>query len=80
MQAVQKVDVPFGATPPPAKVDPSAPTESVVLERDLGKLRVPSFLIMCASAIVFGITCNTLHRRDKAMWAARAALPAPAEA
>jgi hypothetical protein len=35
---------------------------------------------MCASGIVFGITCNTLHRRDKAMWAAHAAIAAPAEA
>jgi hypothetical protein len=80
VQAVKKVEVPFGEAPPPAKVDPSAPVESVVLVRDLGKLRVPSFLIMCASGIVFGITCNTLHRRDKAMWAAHAAIAAPAEA
>jgi hypothetical protein len=44
-----------------------------VLVRDLGKLRVPPVLIMLAAMIVFGITCNTLHRRDKASWAARAA-------
>lgn len=73
VQAVQKVDVPFGETPPPAKVDESAPVQSVILVRDLGKLRVPSVLIMLASGIVFAITCNTLHRRDKAAWAARAA-------
>lgn len=73
VQAVQHVDVPFGETPPPAKVDKSAPVESVILVRDLGKLRVPPVLIMIASLIVFGITTNTLHRRDKATWAARAA-------
>jgi hypothetical protein len=50
-----------------------APIYSVVLVRDLGKLRVPSFLIMCSSLIIFGITCNMLHRRDKALMAARAA-------
>jgi hypothetical protein len=77
-QAVVKVDVPFGEAPPPAKVDTTAPVESVILVRDLGKLRVPSFLIMCASGIVFGITCNALHRRDKATWAARAAAAAGA--
>lgn len=72
VQAVKQVEVPFGATPPTPEVDPSAPFESVILVRDLGKLRLPSFLIMCASLIVFGVTCNVLHRRDKALWAARA--------
>ena len=72
VQAVKQVDVPFGATPPTPEIDPASPVRSVILERDLCKLRVPSFLIMCASLIVFGITCNVLHRRDKALWAARA--------
>jgi hypothetical protein len=57
----------------PTEVDPSAPVSSVIMVRDLGKLRLPPVLIMLASLIVFGITCNTLHRRDKAAWAARAA-------
>jgi hypothetical protein len=73
VQAVEKVKVPFGETPPAPKIDTSAPVQSVVLVRDQGKLRVPSVLIMIASLIVFGITTNTLHRRDKATWAARAA-------
>lgn len=73
VQAVEKRVVPFGETPPPPKVDKSAPIESVILVRDQGKLRVPPVLIMLASLIVFGITCNVLHRRDKAVWAARAA-------
>jgi hypothetical protein len=54
-------------------VDKSAPVSSVVMVRDLGKLRVPPVLIMLASMIVFAVTCNALHRRDKAVWAARAA-------
>jgi hypothetical protein len=73
VQAVVHQTVAFGETPPPAKVDASAPVESVILVRDQGKLRVPPVLIMLASMIVFGITCSTLHRRDKAVWAARAA-------
>ena len=76
VQAVKKVDVPLGKKPPAAEVDRSAPVESVILVRDLGKLRVPSFLIMLASMIIFGVTCNTLHRRDKAIMAARAAAAA----
>jgi hypothetical protein len=73
VQAVEIVAVPFGSTPPPPVVNTKAPVETVILVRDLGKLRVPPVLIMFASMIVFGITCSTLHRRDKATWAARAA-------
>ena len=76
VQAVEKVDVPFGEAPPPAEVDESAPVQSVVMVRDLGKKRLPSVLIMLASLIVFAITCNVLHRRDKAVMAARAAVNA----
>lgn len=73
VQAVKKIDVALGDKPPTPRVDPSAPVQSVILVRDLGKLRLPSFLVMLASLIVFGITCSTLHRRDKAIMAARAA-------
>jgi len=73
VQAVKKVTVPFGETPPTPTIDKSAPVESVILVRDLGKLRVPSFLIGSASLIVFGLSCSALHRRDKAAMAARAA-------
>jgi hypothetical protein len=76
VQAVKQVEVPLGQKPPTAKVDESAPVESVILVRDLGKLRVPSFLVMLASLIVFGVTCSTLHRRDKVLMAARAAAAA----
>ena len=73
VQAVKKVSVAFGEAPPKPQVDTTAPVVSVVMERDLGKLRVPSFLIGCASLIVFGVSCSALHRRDKAAMAARAA-------
>ena len=73
VQGVKEVEVALGETPPPAEVDPSTPVRSVIMVRDLGKLRVPSFLITLSSLIIFGITCNALHRRDKAVMAARAA-------
>jgi len=73
VQAVEKVEVAFGATPPKPEIDESAPVVSVIMVRDLGKLRLPSFLIGTASLIVFGIACNQLHRRDKQAMAARAA-------
>jgi hypothetical protein len=73
VQPVKAQDVPFGATPPPAQIDTSRDIESVILVRDLGKLRVPSFLIGSSALIVFAVSCATLHRRDKAAMAARAA-------
>ena len=72
VQAVEELpeDAEPGTQP---EIDESAPVSSVVMVRDLGKLRLPPVLIMLASLIVFGITCNALHRRDKAVWAAREA-------
>jgi hypothetical protein len=72
VQPVIQQEVPFGETPPPAKPDSSAQVFTVVMERDLGAKRlVPaSFTIVCG--IFFGVTCNVLHRRDKAATEARA--------
>jgi hypothetical protein len=66
----------FGEAPPPAEVDESAPVRTVVLERDLGNRRFPPALLTIASATLFGVSCNALHRRDKASTAARAAVTA----
>lgn len=73
VQAVQPVEVAFGEAPPPAEADESAPVQSVVMVRDLGKRRVPAVLLTISSLIVFAVACNALHRRDKAAMAARAA-------
>jgi hypothetical protein len=72
VQPVTDVKVPFGETPPPPEPDRNAQVFTVVMERDLGTKRlVPAtFTIVCA--IFFGITCNVLHRRDKAATEARA--------
>jgi hypothetical protein len=54
-----------GQAPPAPQVDPNAPVESVILIRDYGDRRFPAFMVTLASAVLFGITCNALHRRDK---------------
>lgn len=64
----------FGETPPRPEIDTSAPIRTVILERDLGNRRFPPALITIASAILFAVSCNALHRRDKASTAARAAV------
>lgn len=76
VQKAVEVEVPFGQAPPPAEADESAPVQSVVMVRDLGKKRLPPVLLMISSLIVFAITCSTLHRRDKAVAAARATVDA----
>ena len=75
VQAVIPQETPPGGTPPTPKVDSSAPVISVVMIRSLGDLRFPGFMLFTVAGILFAITCNTLHRRDKRMVAARA--PAP---
>ena len=65
----------FGTTPPRPQVDESALVHSVVMVRDLGNRRYPPALITIGSAILFGVTCSALHRRDKASDAARAGAP-----
>ncbi|HYD10594.1 MAG TPA: hypothetical protein VEA78_10860 [Acidimicrobiales bacterium] len=78
VQRAKVVEVEFGDTPPPAEADETQPIISVVMERDLGSKRLPPVAIALASGILFGITCNVLHRRDKAVTEARAAAAANA--
>jgi hypothetical protein len=53
--------------------DLTAPTTSVVMLRDLGNVRFPPFLFMLASSIIFGVTCYSLHQRDREIMRQRAA-------
>lgn len=55
----------FGETPPKAEAQTGAPVSSVVMVRDLGSRRLPSAIVTLTSALIFGIVCNALHRRDK---------------
>lgn len=63
---------PFGQTPPPAEANKDAPIASVIMVRDLGSRRLPPALIFIASSVMFAVTANALHRRDKAAAANRA--------
>jgi hypothetical protein len=54
-----------GEAPPPPQVDPDQPVESVILVRDYGDKRFPPFVVTVVSAILFFLTCNPLHRRDR---------------
>ncbi len=58
-----------GVKPQP---DLTTPTTSVIMIRDLGNLRFPPFLFMLASSIIFGVTCYSLHQRDREIMRQRA--------
>jgi hypothetical protein len=60
------------------EADPSKPVYNVVMIRNQGFLRKPSFHIAVAMSIIFGIIVNALHRRDKEIMAARRTAPATA--
>ena len=56
------------------KLDTAKPLTTIVSLRDRGSIRQPSFMIFLFSAILTGIICSVLHRRDKQVMAARASL------
>lgn len=60
---------PAGLKPQP---DLTADTTTIVMIRDLGHLRLPPFLVMAFSGLVFGVCCWNLHERDKEIMRARA--------
>ena len=60
-----------GAQAAPAPAPPPPPITSVIMVRDLGNLRFPPFLVMMASATMFGVCCYVLHQRDKEIMRAR---------
>ncbi|GAC1591169.1 MAG: hypothetical protein NVS3B21_09410 [Acidimicrobiales bacterium] len=47
--------------------DATQPLTSVVMLRDVGSLRLPPIILGFASFIVFAMTCERLHSRDKAI-------------
>ncbi len=63
-----------GQAPPKPIIDEEAPIYTVIMERDRGALRLPAISFTIFSGIVFAITCNMLHRRDKLATAQRAAV------
>ncbi len=69
---IPQVTPPNGAPPTP-KPDLSKPPTYVILERNLGSVRQPQFVVAVSSGLIFLILCNMLHRRDKEIWARKAA-------
>lgn len=73
-------EVPFGDPIPTPKCDPDKPVSYLVLERDLGSLRVPPFVVLVASSILFVLSLLGLHWRERDLAEAQAAAEAEAEA
>lgn len=67
----------LGGAPASPTPDPSAEPTFVIMERDLGNLRFPSFVFALANTVLFAVFALMLHERDRAVMAARAQ-PAPA--
>jgi hypothetical protein len=78
LQQVVPQETQPGQAPPLPKADETKPVISVVMVRDLGAKRLPSVGVTIFSGIVFGVCCNSLHRRDKLVAEARAAAAAGA--
>ncbi|HEX2040241.1 MAG TPA: hypothetical protein VHF47_10985 [Acidimicrobiales bacterium] len=53
--------------------DPSKPTTTVIMVRDLGSVRLPPFILAVSTGLMFGICCYVLHQRDKEIMRARTA-------
>jgi hypothetical protein len=71
--------VPFGAKPPTPKCSTTDPKQVLVLERDLGSLRVPPFVGFLAFSLLFGLSLLALHWRERDLQEAEkkaAAVPA----
>jgi hypothetical protein len=68
----------LGGAPPRPVADTSQPLVWTVLVRDLGSVRQPSLVISVTAGLIFLAICDVLHRRDKAIWAAKAAADAKA--
>ena len=71
-QALPSVTLAGAAATLPAP-DATKPVYSVVLLRDVGSLRLPPFLLGFGALIVFGVSVEKLHSRDKEIARRRAA-------
>lgn len=73
LQPVIPQETKDGQAPPLPVANPDAPVYTVILERDRGALRLPSISFTIFSGLVFAVTANMLHRRDKLVISQRAA-------
>lgn len=68
----------LGGPPPSPVADTSEPVYSVVMVRNLGNLRYPSFIFAVASTLLFALVAYLLHDRDRKLMAARSLATATA--
>ena len=54
-----------GEAPPVPEADEDQPVIAIILERNIGNKRLRPAMFTIFSMVVFGITANVLHRRDK---------------
>jgi hypothetical protein len=81
VQGAKPVDVLPGGAPPPPAADPAKPKVYVVLERDLGAMRLPPLVMSTAFALLFALSLYALHTMERAEQKAKAGLePAPSPA
>ena len=79
VRPVVKVEPLPGQAPPRPRADPSKPPQYVVLERDLGALRLPQYVTMVAFGILFLISLWLLHTYERSKQKAGSELePKPA--
>lgn len=71
--------VPFGDPPPTPVCDKSKPITSVVFERDLGSVRVPPFVALLGSSVLFILSLLGLHWRERDLQEQAAKVQAEAE-
>ncbi|MCB0976513.1 MAG: hypothetical protein KDB02_03555 [Acidimicrobiales bacterium] len=74
LQAVVPQEAKPGQAPPTVVRDKDATVYTVIMERNRGNLRQPAIFFTIFSAIMFGVTTNMLHRRDKLAQLQRAAV------
>jgi hypothetical protein len=67
-----------GQAPPTKVPDPNQPVITVILERDLGSVRLPPAMIALGSLVLFVSSVAALHRRDKEVARNRSLVPATA--
>lgn len=64
--AVRPTDTPFGVPPPEPECDPTSDKNGfVILERELGQLRLPPILALICSSVLFGLGLLGLHWRER---------------
>ncbi len=72
------VEPEFGLPPPEPQCDPQSDKQGfIILERDLGSLRVPPMVAFFMFSVLFGLGLLSLHWREKDEAALQAAGPVP---